>query len=187
METDASALGLGGVLSQIQDGKTRIIAYASRGLHKSEKNKSNYSSKKLELLALNWAVCDKIRNYLLGGVFILYIDNNPLTCLMRSSKLPAVEQRWPVALAPFNFEIKYRSVKHNANADALSRLTPAAMVSSDVDSCFEELTRTTKLPAEIHINVVEAREQAPAIVGDSIGTLPSICVSFRRVATSYNV
>ena len=48
------------------------------------------------------------------------------------------------------------------------------MVSSDVDSCFEELTRTTKLPAEIRVNAVEAREQAPAIVGDSIGTLPSI-------------
>ena len=174
METDASELGLGAVLSQIQDGKTRIIAYASRGLHKSEKNKSNYSSKKLELLALKWAVCDKFRDYLLGGEFILYTDNNPLTYLMRSSKLPAVEQRWAAALAPFNFEIKYRSAKHNANADALSRLTPAAMISSDVDSCFEELTRTTKLPAEIHVNVMEAREHAPAIVGDSIGTLPSI-------------
>ena len=174
VETDASELGLGAVLSQIQDGKIRIIAYASRGLHKSEKNKSNYSSKKLELLALKWAVSDKFRDYLLGGEFILYTDNNPLTYLMRSSKLPAVEQRWAAALAAFNFEIKYRSAKHNANADALSRLTPAAMVSSDVDSCFEELTRTTKLPEEIHVNVVEAREHAPAIVGDSIGTLPSI-------------
>ena len=159
------------------DASERIIAYASRGIHKSEKNTSKYSSKKLELLALNWAVCDKIRNYLIGGVFILYTDNNPLTYLMRSSKLPAVEQRWAAALAPFNFEIKYRSAKHNANADALSRLTPAAMVSSDVDSC---LTRTTKLLAEIHVNVVEAREQAPAIVDDSIGTLPSISLADMR-------
>ena len=75
---------------------------------------------------------------------------------------------------PRNFEIKYRPEKHNANANALSRLTPAAMVSSDVDSCFEELTRTTKLPAEIRVNAVEAREQAPAIMSDSIGTVPSI-------------
>ena len=104
----------------------------------------------------------------------MYTDNNPLTYLMRSSKLPAVEQRWAATLAPFNFEFKYRSAKHNMNAGALSRLTPAAIVSSDVDSCFEELTRTTKLPAKIHVNVVEAREHAPAIVGDSIGTLPSI-------------
>ena len=47
VETDASEFGLGAVLSQIQDGKARIIAYVSRGLHKLEKNKSNYSSKKL--------------------------------------------------------------------------------------------------------------------------------------------
>ena len=188
METDASELGLGAVLSQTQDGKTRIIAYASRGLHKSEKNKSNYSSKKLELLALKWAVCDKFRDYLLGGEFILYTDNNPLTYLMRSSKLPAVEQRWAAALAPFNFEIKYRSAKHTANADALSRLTPAAMVSSDVDSCFEELTRTTKLPAEIHVNGMEAREHAPTIVGDSIGALPSISpADMRELQKSHDV
>ena len=91
VETDASDFGLGAVLSQVQDGKTRIIACVSRGLRKSEKNKSNYSSKKLELLALKWAVCDKFRDYLLGGEFILYTDNNPLTYLMKSTKLLAVE------------------------------------------------------------------------------------------------
>ena len=109
VETDASDLGLGAVFSQVQDGRTRIIAYASRGLSKAEKNQSNYSSKKLELLALKWAVCDKFRDYLLGGQFTLYTDNNPLTYLMKSVKLPAVEQRWAAALAPFHFEIRYRA------------------------------------------------------------------------------
>ena len=66
VETDASDLGLGAVLSQVQDGRTRIIAYASRGLSKAEKNQSYCSYKKLELLALKWAVCDKFRDYLLG-------------------------------------------------------------------------------------------------------------------------
>ena len=40
---------------------------------------------------------------------------------MSKSKLPATEQRWASALAGFNFRIKYRSGKHNGNADGLSR------------------------------------------------------------------
>ena len=45
---------------------------------------------------------------------------------------------------------------------------------TDVDSCFEELTHTTQLPATLGINVLEA-EVNPEIVGDgTTGTLPSI-------------
>ena len=156
VETDASDLGLGAVLSQVQDGRTRIIAYASRGLSKAEKNQSNYSSKKLELLALKWAVCDKFRDYLLGGQFTLYTDNNPLTYLMKYVKLPAIEQRWAATLAPFHFEIRYRAAKHNANADALSRLPQVSKPKTDVDSCFEELTHTIQLPATLGITSVDS-------------------------------
>ena len=38
LNTDASIDGLGAVLQQEQDGHTRVIAYASRSLCKSEKN-----------------------------------------------------------------------------------------------------------------------------------------------------
>ena len=51
---------------QDQDGKRRVIAYASRTLRQAEQNDSNYSSAKLELLAVKWAVTEKFKDYLFG-------------------------------------------------------------------------------------------------------------------------
>ena len=58
-----------------------------------------YSSKKLELLALRWAFVEKFRDYLEGGTFVVYTDNNPLTYIMKKNRLPALEQRWANELA----------------------------------------------------------------------------------------
>ena len=67
LETDASSRGLGAVLSQVDDlGKTHVIAYTSRTLRPSERSMCNYSSAKLELLALKWAVTEKFRDYFAG-------------------------------------------------------------------------------------------------------------------------
>lgn len=85
METDASNEGLGAVLSQEQDGRVRPIAYASRGLRGAERNMQNYLSRKLELLALKWAVSEKFREYLIGSKFVVYTDNNPLTYIQSKS------------------------------------------------------------------------------------------------------
>ena len=132
--TDASSHGLGAVLAQVQEGQERVIAYASRSLHPTEQNDANYSSFKLELLALKWAVTEKFKDYLTGVKFTIYTDNNPVAHL-QTARLGAVEQRWVARLAAFTYDIKFRSGKSNVNADALSRfpvtsaaveLTPAA-------------------------------------------------------------
>ena len=79
LETDASQRGLGAILTQKQpDGTQRVVAYASRCLWPTERTKTNYSSFKLEMLALKWAVMEKFRNYLLGSQFEVLTDNNPL-------------------------------------------------------------------------------------------------------------
>ena len=49
-----------------KDGQRKVMAYASRRLRPSEKNPRNCSSRKLELLALKWAVTEKFWTYLLG-------------------------------------------------------------------------------------------------------------------------
>ncbi|TWW73497.1 Retrovirus-related Pol polyprotein from transposon 412 [Takifugu flavidus] len=123
LEVDASHSGLGAVLSQEQNGKVRPIAYASRGLRPTERNMANYSSMKLEFVALKWAMTEKFREYLLGHKCIVFTDNNPLSHLF-SAKLGATEQRWAAQLAAFDFDIKYRSGRNNKNADALSRKHP---------------------------------------------------------------
>ena len=68
LETDASLKGLGAVLTQEDDeGNFRVISYASHTLKPYERSMRNYSSAKLELLALKWAVCEKFKDYLIGS------------------------------------------------------------------------------------------------------------------------
>ena len=119
LHTDASKLGLGAMLYQEQDNEKRVIAYASRTLSSSERN---YPAHKLEFLALKWAVTDQFHEYLYGGEFEVYTDNNPLTYILTMAKLDATGQRWVARLADYNFNLHYRSGKSNIDADALSRI-----------------------------------------------------------------
>ena len=117
LHTDASEHGLRAVLYQQQDDNTeRVIAYASRTLSKSERN---YDTHKLEFLALKWSITERFHEYLYGGHFEVYTDNNPLTYVLTTAKLDATGQRWVASLANYNFKIFYKSGKLNVEADAL--------------------------------------------------------------------
>ena len=120
LHTDASESGLGAVLYQKQDDDTEcVIAYASRTLSKAERN---YNTHKLEFLALKWSITERFHEYLYGGHFEVYTDNNPLTYILTSAKLDATGQRWVASLANYNFKIFYKSGKLNVEADALSHI-----------------------------------------------------------------
>ena len=116
--TDASRDALGVVLYQEQEGMKRVISYASRGLNKVEKN---YPPHKREFLALKWSICDKFKDYLYGQRFTVLTDNKPVTYVLTTAKLDATGHRWLAALSTFNFDIKYRPGKNNADADAFQR------------------------------------------------------------------
>ena len=121
LETDASLKGLGTVLSQRgDDGGVRVIAYASRSLRLGEKSMRDYSSAKIELLALKWSVCEKFKDYLLGSKFTVYTDNN-LLVYVKTSKLGVAQIRWLSELALYDFDIIYCTGKSNLVTDALSR------------------------------------------------------------------
>ena len=109
LEIDASLNGLGTVLSQQgKDRQIHVIAYASHSLCPSERSMCNYSSAKLELLVLKWALMEKFRDYLLGSQFQVYTDNN-LHAYVMESKLGASQIQWLSELALFNFVIKYQT------------------------------------------------------------------------------
>ena len=135
LETDPSLRGLGAVLSQIvETSKVHVIAYSNKTLRPSEKSMHNYSSAKLELLALKWAVTEKFRDYLLGSKFTVYTDNNPLA-YVQTSKLGASQIHWLSKLALFDFNIIYRLGKTNKAADALSQCPePNCKLESNSDS-----------------------------------------------------
>ena len=66
LHSDANTQGLGAALYQEKDGHHHPVAYASRGLSKSE---LNYPAHKLEFLALKWVVTEKFDDYLKASKF----------------------------------------------------------------------------------------------------------------------
>ena len=82
LTTDASDFALGAVLSQIQNGIERPIAFASRTLNDTE---TRYATNEKEALAIIWAV-KKFKPYLYGNKFTLMTDHKPLTFIKTSEK-----------------------------------------------------------------------------------------------------
>ena len=126
LETDASTLGLGAILSQKQkDGSIHPITYSSRQLQRSEKN---YGITELETLAIVWSL-KHFRPYLYGHHCVLYTDHSACTSLLNSAKPSAKLVRWAMIVQELDVEIRYRPGKRNANADALqSWICPASQM-----------------------------------------------------------
>ena len=115
---DAGPTGLGAVLTQLQEGQWRVVAYASRNLTAVERR---YSQTEKEALALVWA-CERFHLYVYGREFELETDHKPLECIYnRTSKPSARIERWVLRLQGYQYKVIYRPGKTNI-ADALSRL-----------------------------------------------------------------
>ena len=51
---------------------------------------------------------ERFHEYLYGGHFEVYTDNNPLTYILTTARLDATQQRWVASLANYNFKIFYK-------------------------------------------------------------------------------
>lgn len=98
LKTDASKLGVAGILLQQQQGDWKIITCCSRRLSTSE---SNYGITDLEGSAIMYCL-QKLRNYLLEKHFEIIVDNCALCVLNKRMPNSARLRRWAIIISEFN-------------------------------------------------------------------------------------
>lgn len=146
LTTDASNVAISGILSQGEIGKDLPVAYASRTLNKAE---TNYSTTEKELLAIVWSV-NHYRPYLFGRSFLILTDHRSLTWLFNCKNPNSRLLRWRLKLEEYEYEIKYKPGRINANADALSRNPVLTIQNKNAEETYENFIRyhyeSTKIP-----------------------------------------
>lgn len=100
--TDASAVALGTILSQVkEDGKKHPIQYASRTMTKAERN---FSACEREALAAIFPL-KKFRMYLLPSIpFVLETDQQAFKSAFAKRDIHGRLARWLDFLAEYDFE-----------------------------------------------------------------------------------
>lgn len=119
LHTDASQIGIGGILMQRPDEKSplRAVAYFSRQTTSGERHFHSYE---LETLAVV-ASLNRFRNYLLGIEFKVVTDCNAVRQTWTKRDLVPRIARWWLQAQEFNFSIEYRPGTQMNHVDALSR------------------------------------------------------------------
>ncbi|QRV96423.1 Retrotransposable element Tf2 protein [Ceratobasidium sp. AG-Ba] len=188
LETDASGVALGAVLSQkCSDGRLHPIAYLSESFTPPQKNYDTYDK---ELLAIVRAL--EHWRLLLEGTKIpitVYTDHRNLQYWQEAKTWNRRHARWYLLLASFNYQIVYRPGKMSEKPDALSRrhdhgdspIEPQIMIQpdkfigfmADVRGSFLEEVREAQMEDEtirVLWDSVSRKEQLP----------PSVKKEFRR-------
>jgi predicted aspartyl protease len=117
VQVDASEVGLGAILAQIQEGKERVIAYTSHILDDTQRKAC---ATEREALAVMFAI-QQFRPYLHGRKFKMITDHKALTYIFDGKVRNPKLFRFALALQEFNFEVIHKPGKMHGNADALSR------------------------------------------------------------------
>ena len=115
---DASSTGIGAVLYQKIDGKTKYISFIAKALSKSERN---YSATKRELLALVFSL-KRFHKYIYGSTFTLFTDHKALTFLHTQRIANLMMIAWMDTILQYDFRIVHLPGISNVLPDVLSRL-----------------------------------------------------------------
>ena len=138
LTTDASSVAAGAMLSQIQHGTEKVIAYGSRVFSTAEKN---YSATERELAAIRWAV-KHFKPLLYGRNYIIRTDHKPLIYLANMKDIDSKLMRTLGDLNIGHYKVEYLPGKTNTVADALSRTIDLTELAGDVDESYIVQTTT---------------------------------------------
>ena len=136
LDTEASDVGTGEVLSQVQDEEERVIAYVSKSLEGSEQR---YCTARKELLAVVRAL-KHFKCYLYGQKITVRTDNSAMSWLHRSKDPVGQPARW---IDTYDITFQHRPGRKHGNADALSRY-PCRQCGGDCETPVKAVRAMTR-------------------------------------------
>lgn len=131
LKTDASRVGVAGILYQRQNNDWRMVACCSRRLTPAE---ANYAITDLEGLAIIHSL-DKFRHFLLGRPFEIMTDHCALCKLNKGTPQSPRLKRWTLLLSEFDYRITYNNGSLHKDVDCLSR-APLEDADTYIDKIF---------------------------------------------------
>jgi len=168
LRTDASILGVGGVLAirQEVDGHTvdRPVCYMSKSFTPAQAKWSTYQQ---ELFAIVYCMTyPQVSKLLMLRPFTVETDHRNLMFLEQAGEKSAMIERWRVKMLPYDFKIRHISGADNKVADALSRLwhdhadtRDMLMVETDIQGTVNETELVDKIrQAQAEFGLAEYRD-----------------------------
>jgi hypothetical protein len=128
LTTDALKVAVAAVLSRVQYGVERPVAFASLQMNRAEQN---YCASEAEMLAVIWAT-KQFRCYLYGKRFTVRTAHSALTYLHKFTGNNARLLRWSLRHTEFEFEFQHRTGAQIRHVDALSRHVQVVQTSKTI-------------------------------------------------------
>lgn len=163
IETDASNMGIGAVLSQHK----HPIAFLSKSLSPKNQSLSVYDK---EMFAILFAV-DKWRPYLLGQQFTILTDHQTLKHLLDQRISTPSQHKWLAKLLGYDYKIEYRAGSLNTVPDFLSRrheLCSIQTISAPIFDCIHKIDQACTRDTEAQSIITALRQGLPTKKGFSL-------------------